>query len=381
MLSADSSYSVTSYGQASTRPETFNGSSLSDDEQSLVSRLVIQVQSKRYSLELRNAYYEGTFRIQDLGISVPPAMRGVRVAMGWPRVAVDALDERLNLQGFRFPDSNDLDAGLMDIFQANGLDCYAPMAHVDALVFKSAYVAIGTNDEDASLPLLTVESPLDFAVEWDARTHKMLAALRLYRFEGSEQATLYLPDQTIVLAKMNGWTVIDRDAHNLGAVLVERIVNRPRSYDIDGTSEITPELMSITDAACRTLLGLEVAREFYSAPQRYILGADEAAFQGADGTPKSGWETYMGRVLALEPNADGVVPTVGQFTSYDPSTFTKVVDMYAQIVSSLTGLPPDVLGFSQANPPSVDTIQATDRLRRKADRKALTFGESWCKVM
>src|SRR5664279_6111516 len=113
MTTADSTYGVTSYGQASTRPETFNGSSLSDDEQSLVSRLVLQVQSKRYALELHNAYYEGTFRIQDLGISVPPAMRGVRVAMGWPRVAVDALDERLNLQGFRFPDSHDLDAGLM----------------------------------------------------------------------------------------------------------------------------------------------------------------------------------------------------------------------------------------------------------------------------
>jgi hypothetical protein len=381
MSTADSTYGVMSYGQSRTRPGALSGSTLSDDEQSLVSRLVIQVQSKRYALELHNAYYEGTFRVQNLGISVPPAMANVRVAMGWPRVAVDALDERLNLQGFRFPDSNDLDSGLMDIFQANGLDCYAPMAHVDALVFKSAYVAIGTNDDDASLPLLTVESPLDFAVEWDARTHKMLAALRLYQFEGSQQATLYLPDQTVSLVKHNGWTVVDRDVHNLGEVLVERIVNRPRSYDIDGTSEITPELMSITDAACRTLLGLEVAREFYSAPQRYILGADEAAFQGADGTPKSGWETYMGRVLALEPNADGVVPTVGQFTSYDPATFTKVVDMYAQIVSSLTGLPPDVLGFSQSNPPSIDTIKATDRLRRKADRKALTFGESWCHVM
>ncbi|MBQ1163438.1 hypothetical protein KBZ21_42380, partial [Streptomyces sp. A73] len=31
--------------------------------------------------------------------------------------------------------------------------------------------------------------------------------------------------------------------------------------------------MSITDAACRRLMGMEVASEFYGAPQRYILGA------------------------------------------------------------------------------------------------------------
>src|SRR2546430_15415250 len=42
------------------------------------------------------------------------------------------------------------------------------------------------------------------------------------------------------------------------------------------------DALPISDAGCRTLLGLEVAREFYSAPQRYILGASEEAFQDAD---------------------------------------------------------------------------------------------------
>ncbi|MBQ1164406.1 hypothetical protein KBZ21_41180, partial [Streptomyces sp. A73] len=39
---------------------------------------------------------------------------------------------------------------------------------------------------------------------------------------------------------------------------------------------------------------------FYGAPQRYILGASESAFQDAEGNTKSAWETYIGRVLALE---------------------------------------------------------------------------------
>ncbi|MBQ1164171.1 hypothetical protein KBZ21_39905, partial [Streptomyces sp. A73] len=41
----------------------------------------------------------------------------------------------------------------------------------------------------------------------------------------------------------------------------------------------------------------------------------ESAFQDAEGNTKSAWETYIGRVLALERDEDGQVPTVGQFTA------------------------------------------------------------------
>ncbi|MGZ4531290.1 MAG: phage portal protein, partial [Mycobacteriaceae bacterium] len=89
-----------------------------------------------------------------------------------------------------------------------------------------------------------------------------------------------------------------------------------------------------------------------------------------------------GRVLALERDAEGEVPTVGQFTPYDPSTFTKVIDMYAKIMSSITGLPPHVLGYTTDNPASADAIRSTEmRLKLKADRKTKMFGESWRDVM
>ncbi|MBQ1163938.1 phage capsid protein, partial [Streptomyces sp. A73] len=83
----------------------------------------------------------------------------------------------------------------------------------------------------------------------------------------------------------------------------------------------------ITDAACRRLMGMEVASEFYGAPQRYILGASESAFQDAEGNTQRAWETYIGRVLALERDEDGQVPTVGQFTAHDPQTYTKIIDL------------------------------------------------------
>lgn len=354
---------------------------LSDDEAALVAHLTSHITSKRYQLELHNAYYRGTVRIADLGISIPPQMRKLHTALGWPRVCVDALDERLDVEGFRYPDSNDVDLDLQGIWQRSSMDGESQLGHMDALIFGAGFAAVGADDDGE--PIITVESPLDVGVLWDARTRTMTAGLRLYGDDSGRLATLYLPEQTIWLEEVTGgWGITDRDEHNLGTTPLVRIANRPRSYDRDGASEITPEIMAITDAACRTLQGLEVAREFYSAPQRYILGASESAFQDASGNAKSAWETYMGRVLALERDEEGQVPTVGQFTPYDPSTFTKVIDMYAKIISSITGLPPHVLGYTTDNPASADAIRSTEmRLKLKADRKTRMFGESWRDVM
>lgn len=388
MTTVDNTYGLYSYG----RPAAITGpvllvEGLTDDEEALIEGLTSQIISKRFPLELHDSYYRGLARIQDLGISIPPQMRSLHTALGWPRVCVDALDERLDVEGFRYPNSNDVDLDLQAIWQANDLDSESQLAHMDALTFGSAYVAVGSggcgpNEVDCP-PLITVESPLDLGIEWDARTRTVLSALRLYNFEGSHQGTLYTHEQTISLLRTaNGWKVVDRDKHNLGVCPVVRMANRPRSYDRDGASEITPEIMSLTDAACRKLQGLEVASEFYSGPQKYILGADESAFQAPDGTPRTAWETYLGRVLALERDADGNVPTVGQFTAYDPSVYTKIIEMGGKLISMNTGMPPHYLGYATDNPTSADAIRSSEsRLAKKADRKCRMFGTGWRDVM
>lgn len=387
MNRADQTYGVTSYGPPSVASLVLPLISISEAERSTVARLTSRIDSKRFHLELRDAYYRGTVRIQDLGISIPPQMRNLHTAIGWPRVAVEALDRRLNVDGFRYPDSNDVDESLQEIWLANDMDAEHTLGNLDALVFGAGYASVGSPESGPNVidtpPLITVESPLDIAVEWDARTRQMTAALRVFDFEGSKQATLYLPMQTVSLVmSAGGWTVTDRDVHNIGRVLIERIANRARSYDRDGGSEITPELMSLTDTGCRTLLGLTVAGEFYSAPQRYMLGAQESAFQNADGTPKSAWETYIGRIVALEANEDGVLPQVGTFQAYDPSVFTKVLDNLAQRVSAITGVPQHALGFNTTNPTSADAIRSSEmELTRRADNKTVMFGKSWRNVM
>jgi hypothetical protein len=226
---------------------------------------------------------------------------------------------------------------------------------------------------------------------WDARLRMGTAALRecaadSYIEAGPEERmlVLYLPDQTVmcVPSETGGWEVVDRDMHGLGVVPVVRLANRQRTADRVGKSEITPEVMSITDAACRRLMGMEVAAEFFGAPQRYILGASESAFQDADGTAKSAWETYIGRVLALERDEDGNVPTVGQFAAHDPTGMTKIIDLYARIMSSQFGLPPHMLGYTTDNPASADAIRSTEaKLVKRSERRIRRFGAAWQQAM
>ena len=114
---------------------------------------------------------------------------------------------------------------------------------------------------------------------------------------------------------------------------------------------------------------------FFGAPQRYILGASESAFQDAEGNAKSAWETYIGRVLALERDEDGNVPTVGAFTAHDPSGQTKIIDLYARIMATQLGLPPHMLGYTSDNPASADAIRSSEAmLVKKAERRIRRFG-------
>jgi hypothetical protein len=365
---------------------------LSDDELALINMLRADMLRDRWALQLRDSYFNGEQLVRDLGISIPPQLKGLHTVIGWPRVGVESLEERLDLEAFRWADGSE-SSELAEIAEANDLFDESSLAHLDALVYGREYLAVGSGDcgTPDCPPLITVESPLDMTLLWDARIRMGTAALRecradTYLESGPEERmiVLYLPDQTVTAlpSESGGWDVIDRDIHNLGVVPVVRMANRQRTADRVGRSEITPEVMSITDAACRRLMGIEVAAEFFGAPQRYILGASESAFQDAEGNTKSAWETYIGQMLALERDEDGAIPEVGQFSAHDPSGQTKIIDLYARIMSAQFGLPPHMMGYTTDNPASADAIRSTEaKLIKRSERRIRRYGAAWQQAM
>lgn len=357
---------------------------LSQDEQLIFNRLKRSLDLDLPRLLTLDAYYEGFQRLEQLGLAIPPELGRFVTIVNWPRVAVDALEERIDLEGFRLPGQDDRDADLWRVWQANGLDEESQLAHLDALVFGRSYVCIGSNDLDEATPIVTVESPMEMISERDPRTRLVSAALRLHKRDGmavgsilAEYATLYLPDVTIWLERAGqggaAWTETDRDDHLLGFVPVVPLVNRARTARRVGVSEMA-DVIPLTDAAARALTNAQLATETLATPQRYVLGAQPKDFQDANGNFKTAWETYFGSVWMLM-NKDA---SVGQFAAADLKNFTAIVDHYATMASSVAALPVRYFGQNTANPPSEGSINADlDRLINRAERKHRAFGGSW----
>ena len=357
---------------------------LTDAEKNLVSRRFAVGRTQAAEMELCNAYYEGLQRLTNLGIAIPKELEGLRTIVGWPAMAVDPIEDRLTVEGFRRPGSVDIDLEVQDQWDGNGMGGEQSLAHLDALSMGSGWVTIGTPDDDSGLSVIRVESPLNMAALWDARTLTLKSALQTYLEDDALHAALYQPGLTVYLATdENGvWQLVRRDEHGYDGIPVERLANRARSSRRDGASEITPAVRSLTDAACRSLLQLAVAGEFYSIPRYLILGATEKDFQDQDGNPVPVWETYINTINALERDENGDVPTVTQLTAYDPSVFTRVLDWYAAKMAGMLRATPQDLGiYTEGNPPSADAVQFADSRRdRYARRKQAAWGPVWSRV-
>jgi hypothetical protein len=356
---------------------------LSEEEKNLVTRLMATVDRQQAGMRLTNAYYEGEQTLTNLGIAIPKELESLRTVIGWPALAVDPIAERLSIDGFRLPGRTSTDDSLWELWSGNDMPAQFAMGTIDALAMRSSWVTVGSNP-DGGMPIMRVESPLNMAAVWDGRTMSLAAVLQRYYEEENAQAVLYLPGQSLYLATdANGnWQLVRRDRHG-GPIPVERIVNRPRTHDLDGRSEITPFVMQWTDAACRTLLQMQVAGEFYSVPQRYILGVTEEDFKDSNGNTKTAWESYITKYLALERDDDGELPVVGQFPAYDPSVFTRVLDFYAsKLAGPLRATPQDFGIYTEGNPPSADAVQFTEGRRdRYAVRKQEQHGPGWVRAL
>lgn len=356
---------------------------LSEVEKALFDRLSSALgQYQREHYPRLNAYYEGVHRLEQIGLAVPPQLERFVTTVNWPRITVDSVEQRCNLEGFRLPGAEVLDDDLWQVWQANDLDEESQMGHLDALIFGRSYVCVGARDpEDAETdaPLVTVESPDEMIHEADPRTRRLTGALRKTKatsgLSSVEYATLYLPDATVWLERSGsrGWVERDRDEHMMGRVPVVPLVNRARTKARLGVSEMA-DVISLTDAACRALTNAQIATETLATPQRYVLGAKPADFVDQNGQPVTAWETYFGSVWALT-NADG---KVGQFDAADLKNYETIVNHYANLASGVSGLPTRFYGQYTTNPPTEGSIVADEtRLIMNAYRKHRTWGGSW----
>jgi hypothetical protein len=353
----------------------------SDSERDLIEGLSRRLQVVAPANTEAESFYDGSHVARQFGISIPPTMQGLHTVAGWGGTCVDVLEERLDWLGWS---SEVDDYGLQEVYSANGLDVDSGMAHLDAFIFGVSFVSVGSGYEGEPSPLITPHSPTSMTGVYDRRTRRLSAAISIVEDDGQVvEVTLYQPDSTSVFVRQNGlWSASSRDQHQLGRVPVAMMPNRVRGSRETGRSEITKAVRYYTDAAARTLLGLEVNREFYNAPQRIGLNVDDSMFEDEQGNPVSPWTSIQGRVWNIPPNEEGMAePKVLQFDPSSPAPYIDQVKGYATLLAAEAGIPPAYLGFQTDNPASADAIRAGEaRLIKRAERRQVAFGRAWLEV-
>lgn len=332
---------------------------LTKEERDTFGALLSQWKNKRPKNMLLTAYYDSHNLLKDLRISLPPAMRSVQAALGWPRKGVDALARKHVFEGFSLSGSLD-PFDVNEMFERNEFELELAQAFVSAYKHAVAFITTTAGDTSKGEPAVMIQarSAEDSTALWDRRRRELSAGLAVIETteEGdASECVLYLRHDVIRLYSVGGVWSAERLGNRTGRVLMEPIVYDPQLNRPFGHSRITREVRYLTDAGIRTLLRSETSAEFYASPQRWVLGAKEDAFKDLDR-----WKAVMGRMLALDLNEEGEKPEVGQFAQLSMQPHLEMYRQMAQNFCAATNLPQSSVGIYADNPTSAEAMQAAE---------------------
>lgn len=338
---------------------------MTEDEARAFSQLVRVWSEKREKNERRLVYYTSHNKLEDLGISIPPQLRNVETAVGWPAKAVDALASRSVFQGFSL--GGEEDADLSAVLDENDFDIAYQQAVTSELIGSCAFATVSRGDESRGEPpvLVNFYSSLNAAALWDWRKKRIRCGFTIADYDEKDGSVLVprlvnMHTDTHVIecvrdARTGRWSAVRRP-HGHGRPLMEPMAYRPTLDRPFGKYRISRAVMSITDCAVRSALRAEVAAEFYTSPQRYLLGADEETFSDdPDGKKLKMW---LGTVQVFTNNSEGEKPTYGQLTAMSMQPHVDYMRSLAARFAGETGIPVSMLGVIHDNPASADAMYA-----------------------
>ncbi|MDO5374065.1 MAG: hypothetical protein Q4F10_11475 [Corynebacterium glutamicum] len=341
-------------------------------EKSLLEAARAQVSRNRYRNRLKSALYDGTARVRNLEIAVPPQLADIGVVSDWPKTAVDIRHERLQFQGW----TDDGRLGMDDVFVESKAGLAVSESTLDAMTCGVAFLSVDQLSRNES-PVVSAAHPSASTILWDTMRNRPAAGYRRTdtQFDGSYWEFLYLPGETVVYQSQWGRSaVIGRLPIPGGLIAMSRMRNRLSPKKWQGRSEITPAVTYFTHAAVRTMLGMEINREYYIMPKRWALNADMELFGlDEDSSPEEKKEARLkaaaDQMLMFPPPEQGDPEVkVGEFATAPPTPFMEQLKVYSQMLSSATGIPAAYLGFETANLPSGDSLRAwQERLVRSVE--------------
>ncbi len=328
-----------------------------------------KLEKHKRRVDYKYRLYDSKHEDEDIGITIPPAIRQrYKSTLGWCAKAVDTLADRLVFKEF----SND-NFELNEIFNLNNPDVFFDSTILSALIGSCCFVYV-SKDEDGKARLQIIEGS-NATGNIDPITGLLkegYAALDRDEYGKAILEAYFLPDRTEIYAKDEIISVIENPS---GVPALVPIIHRPDAVRPFGRSRITRAAIYFQQHAKRTLERADVTAEFYSFPQKYIVGLSQ------DAEPMEKWKATISSFLQFTKDEDGDSPKLGQFTQPSMSPFTEQLRTLASGFAGETGLTLDDLGFATDNPSSAEAIKASHETLRIAARKAQRcFGSGFLNV-
>jgi hypothetical protein len=329
--------------------------------------------------------------------------------VGFCQLAVDLIEERLNIEGFRLPDEAPGSSKIWnEIWQPNQLDEYSQQAHLESLIHGNCNLLVWSGADGR--PRITVESARQSLV-WTmpGNPHRIAGIKRWLHHDGRARCTLFLPDVIYKFESPNrisldpylgeaqlfsaysgyspygewwdfsaipstGWILRDDPIPNaLGVVPLIPLRNRPRLLSW-GSSELIP-VLPLVSAVNKLATDMMVASEFHATPRRWVTGIEiqtDAEGNAVDPFPGTKGRNWM---------AENPETRFGMFEGSSMSNFTDAILALTNQIGALMSIPPHLLGVSR-EPASADAIRSSEiGLVTKVRRKQRALGLGWEECM
>ena len=324
---------------------------------------------KRDRVLQRYRYYDMKHELRDPSPIIPTELKmSYRSVLGWCAKAVDSMADRLSFREF----AND-SFQLNQIYKLNNPDILFDSAILSALISSCSFIYI-TPGEGDDMPRLQVIDGGNATGEINPITGLLYEGYAVLERDKDQKPTLeayFAPDRTEYYID-GGKTLVSSMLNTAGVPLLVPVIYRPDASRPFGHSRISRACISIMDKARNTLTRTDVSAEFYSFPQKYLLGIDPSGDPEAD---LDKWKMTISTMLTITADENGGHPVAGTFPQQSMEPNISQLRMYASLFAGETGLTLDDLGFATDNPSSAEAIKAQHETLRLTARKAQkTFG-------
>ena len=329
-----------------------------------VAYLRNKLTAKQLRVNRRYTFYEMKDRKLEQGVTIPPQLRRQYMStLGWCAKAVDSIADRLVFREFE----ND-NFKIMDIYRMNNPDVLFDSAILSALISSCSFIYISPDEE--GFPRLQVIDGGNATGVIDPITGLLQEGYAVLKRDDKGQPLLqahFTAEETIY--HQAGTGVIRRDVNPAPYPLLVPIIYRPDARRPFGHARISRACMYLQTFAKRTLERSDIAAEFYSIPQRYVLG------MSPDAERMDKWKATVSSLIQIDRDEEGEKPVMGQFQQMTMAPLSDQLKMAAANFAGETGLTTDDLGFVSDNPSSAEAIKAShETLRITAKKAQKTFG-------